>query len=94
MSSENDPFFIVKDCLQPATFIENQKGGKNLMDEDNFVYRKQRALDNESKFRYVCVKHETLKCPAVAVLDIEKCLIVKIRNEHNHSPDLLKMSAR
>ena len=77
-----------------ATFIDNQKGGKNLMDEDNFVYRKRRAMVNRSKLCYVCVKLTTLKCPAGAVLDLEKNLIVKIRNEHNHSPDLLNISAR
>ncbi len=77
-----------------ATFTTNRKGGQNLVDEDNYVYRKQRAIDNQSKLRYACAMQETLKCPAVAVLDLETNLIVKIRNEHNHEPDLPQMVAR
>ncbi len=63
----------------PATFIPNQKGGQNLKDEDNFVYRKYRGRAHESGVWYICVRKDALKCPALVLLDPDRMLIAKVR---------------
>jgi hypothetical protein len=70
----------VKHEPSPATFIPNQKGGQNLKDEDNFVYRKYRGRADESAgVWYICVRKDALKCPALVLLDPERMLIAKVR---------------
>jgi hypothetical protein len=87
-------FLLGKTCLKSATFVLNQKGGQNLKDEENFVYRKNGRVERNSKLRYICDKRDALNCPAVVVFDPERNLIVMTRNEHNHEPDLLRLNAR
>jgi hypothetical protein len=70
----------VKHEPSPATFIPNQKGGQNLKDEDNFVYRKYRGRADESAgVWYICVRKDALKCPALVLLDPDRMLIAKVR---------------
>jgi hypothetical protein len=70
----------VKHEPSPATFIPNQKGGQNLKDEDNYVYRKYRGRADESGgIWYICVRKDALKCPALVLLDTDRMLIAKVR---------------
>jgi hypothetical protein len=82
------------DYPQRAKFIPNQKGGRNVQDENNFVYRKLRENRLKTKISYKCVKCDSLKCPAVAWMDIGSNEITRVVNSHNHGPDLLAMTAR
>jgi hypothetical protein len=86
----------VKHEPSPATFIPNQKGGQNLKDEDNFVYRKYRGRADESAgVWYICVRKDALKCPALVLLDPDRMVIAKVRgcvDPDPHGSALIRVS--
>ena len=52
---------------QPGQMVPNQKGGQNLVDQNNFVYRKARFSPNKAKqfFKWFC--YITLDPPTPAL---------------------------
>ncbi len=83
----SDVHFVVllhysMDYPQRAKFIPSQKGGRNVQDENNFVYRKLRENRLKTKISYKCVKCDSLKCPAVAWMDIGSNEITRVVNSH------------
>jgi hypothetical protein len=82
------------DYPQRATFLSNQKGGQNIQDKNNFIYRKLRENRPKTKTSYKCVKSDSIKFPAVAWIDNGSNMIARVSNAHNHGPDLLAMTAR
>jgi hypothetical protein len=79
---------------QGARLIPNQKGGQNLVDEQNFKYRKQREKKDKTTVMYQCVKKFVQKCPAVVEYMKVEQVIIRRLHEHNHGPDLLRSAAR
>jgi FLYWCH zinc finger domain len=75
-------------------FVPSQKGGTNLLDENNYRYRINKKGSPGTKDYYNCVKRNIVKCPATAVFETSSSEIVKIVNEHNHAPDIIGDVAR
>ena len=77
-------FFLWNLCQSTieATFVNNQKGGLHLQDQNCFRYRIHHK--SETKATYRCVKRDSLKCKASAVLLINQNKIETFINEHNH----------
>ena len=69
-----------------ATFVNNQKGGLHLQDQKCFRYRIHHK--SETKATYRCVKRDSLKCKASAVLLINQNKIETFINEHNHESSI------
>jgi FLYWCH zinc finger domain len=77
-----------------AVFVPSQKGTQLLQDENNFLYRVNKANGDGSRVYYNCVKRFSLKCTATAVVLPEAGVIDKINNEHNHATSVLEKFAR
>ena len=81
-------FFLWNLCqsTMEATFVNNQKGGLHLQDQNCFRYRIHHK--SETKATYRCVKRDSLKCKASAVLLINQNKIETFINEHNHESSI------
>jgi hypothetical protein len=77
-----------------ARFVPSQKGTMLLRDENNFNYRIHQKNTDDTKAYYKCVKKDSAKCPAMAVLHIASSQIVAIMHEHVHEPNILHETAR
>jgi hypothetical protein len=60
----------------------------------NYKYRINQRKKDGTVVYYKCVKRYSLKCPAMATLDLASSRIIKIAHSHNHTPNLLKEAAR
>ncbi len=65
-----------------------------LRDENNFNYRIHKKNADGTKAFYMCVKKNSAKCPAKAVLHIASSKIVAVMHEHVHEPNILHETAR
>jgi hypothetical protein len=80
---------------QPGRMVPNQKGGQNLVDQNNFVYRKARFSPDKSKQFFKCVKCDLLKCKASVWIEVGTLIVNNTAmQEHNHSPPILELAAR
>ena len=73
-----------------AKFTTSTKGGDVLIDPHSYEYNKDKEVGNKTFWR--CRDKRTKKCPATATtVKVENtAYIEQIRNEHNHSSQLLK----
>ena len=71
------------------------EGGQNLVDQNNFVYRKARFSPDKSKQFFKCVKCDLLKCKASVWIEVGTLIVYNTAmQEHNHSSPILEMAAR
>ncbi len=70
---------------QPGRMVPNQKGGQNLVDQNNIVYRKARFSPDKSKQFFKCVKCNLLKCKASVWIQVGTLIVNNTAmQEHNH----------
>jgi hypothetical protein len=77
-----------------ARFVPSQKGTMLLRDENNFNHRIHKKNMDGTKAYYKCVKKDSAKCLAMAVLHIASSKIVAVMHEHVHEPNILHKTAR
>jgi hypothetical protein len=69
-----------------AVWLTSQRGGKLLQDSQQYQYSKLR----EGKYAiFRCVKYYSMKCSALAYVDMTKNIIVKTTGSHlSHTTEL------
>lgn len=78
----------------PASFTPSQKGTLLLVDDDNYRYRIHEKNVDGTIGTYRCILRQSMMCPALAKLDLNKKRIVKFIHSHIHSSQLLLETAR
>jgi hypothetical protein len=76
-----------------AEWITSQRGGRILQDTNKFQYNFLRCGSNGQIGVYWCVKYFTLKCHAMAYVDISKIVIIKSGEHNGHSTEIHKRQA-
>jgi hypothetical protein len=84
----------ILDLLSSARFVPSQKGTNLLQDANNYTYRIHNKCEKKKIADYRCTRRMSAKCPAVATLDLEMNMIVKILHEHVHTSNILRETAR
>jgi hypothetical protein len=77
-----------------ARFVPSQKGTNLLQDANNYTYRIHDKCEKKKIANYRCTRRMSAKCPAVATLDLETNMIMKILHEHVHMSNILRETAR
>jgi hypothetical protein len=79
----------------PARFVPSQNGTNLLQDVENmYTYRVHRKCEKKKIANYRCTKRMSAKCPALATLDLETNMIVKILHSHVHTSNFFRGTAR
>jgi hypothetical protein len=87
--------FLAMEYPMKGVLVPNQrKGGSNLKDQNNYVYRKARRNADKTKTQYKCVKVDSNKCRAAVWVNDKTLMVDKPNHDHNHGPPLLEMLAR
>jgi len=73
-----------------ATWEKSQRGGRILIDNQQFRYNKLKESVDKQRIVFRCVKYNTLNCKALAYLDVEKNIITKTTQHTDHSTELRK----
>ncbi len=76
-----------------ATFIENKRGGRSLVDSKGYRYLKNDSHKTKTYWR--CSVHKSAKCTARAITEIHQFTgsqIVNFKGEHTHLPQHEMMS--
>jgi hypothetical protein len=61
---------------------------------NNYTYRIHDKCEKKKIANYRCTRRKSSKCPAVATLNLETNMIVKILHEHVHTSNILRETVR